>query len=230
MTDHDYSSFLPEITEKEFLYYRNQQRIADKIFRNRPGQDRKLFNKNDHHFIDNPMDEYPTKNYNGEHDKEHKKIIADVLDNSGSVYNQVYRKKNKRYRQIHLEYPVYGMLEAKNYKMFYNSAHSVTIYLTEDFITQLQSIIKPYLEMDNGTLDKNYNKLITRLGNIIASHVPYLDKCKRTVSKQIGRTIFANYWHNPLRKYNYPITVTYASYHNEIGVVACGISDIIELK
>ncbi len=93
MTDHDYSSFLPEITKEEFLYYRNQQRIADKIFRNRPGQDRKLFNKNDHHFIDNPMDECPTKNYNGEHDKEHKKIITEVLDNSGSVYNQVYRKK-----------------------------------------------------------------------------------------------------------------------------------------
>ena len=230
MTDHDYSSFLPGITKEEFLYYRNQQRIADKIFRNRPGQDRKLFNKNDHHFIDNPMDKYPTKNYNGEHDKEHKKIIADILDNSGSVYNQVYRKKNKRYRQIHLEYPVYGMLEAKNYKMFYNSTHSVTIYLTEDFITQLQSIIKPYLEMDNGTLDKNLNKLITRLGNIIASHIPYLDKCKRTVSKQIGRTIFANYWYTPMRKYKYPITVTRYSYCDEIGVAECGISAIIELK
>ena len=86
MTDHDYSSFLPEITKEELLYYRNQQRIADKIFRNRPGQDRKLFNKNEHHFIDNPMDKYPTKNYNGEHDKEHKKIITEVLDNSGSVF------------------------------------------------------------------------------------------------------------------------------------------------
>ena len=118
MTDHDYSSFLPEITEEELLYYRNQQRIADKIFRNRPGQDRKPFNKNEHHFIDNPMDEYPTKNYNGKHDKKHRKIIAAVLDSSGSVYNQVYRKKNKRYRQIHLDYPVYGMLVAKNYKMF----------------------------------------------------------------------------------------------------------------
>lgn len=207
MTNRDYSSLLPELTMEEIQKRKERQINADNI-----------------------MAEYTTKNYNGEHDKEHKKIIAAVLDSSGSVYNQVYRKKNKRYRQIHLDYPVYGMLEAKNYKMFYSDINSVTIYLTDDFITQLQSIIKPYLEMDNPTLDKNYNKLITQLGNIIASHVPYLDKCKKTVSKQIGRTIFANYWHNPLRKYNYPITVTYASYHNEIGVVAFGIFSIIELK
>lgn len=207
MTNRDYSSFLPELTMEEIQKRKERQINADNI-----------------------MAEYTTKIYNGEHDKEHKKIIAAVLDSSGSVYNQVYRKKNKRYRQIHLDYPVYGMLEAKNYKMFYSDINSVTIYLTEDFITQLQSIIIPYLEMDNSTLHKNLDKLITRLGNIIASHIPYLDKCKRTVSKKIGRTIFINYWYTPMRKYNYPITVTYASYHNEIGVVACGISAIIELK
>ena len=139
------------------------------------------------------MDKYPTKNYNGEHDKEHKKIITEVLDNSGSVYNQVYRKKNKRYKKIHLEYPAHGMLEAKNYKMFYSSTHSVTIYPSDEFITQLQSIIKPYLEMDNGTLDKNLNKLITRLGNIIASHIPYLDRCKRNLSKTYSTSKYIIY-------------------------------------
>ena len=207
MTNRDYSSLLPELTMEEIQKREERQINADNI-----------------------MAEYTTKNYNGKHDKKHRKIIAAVLDSSGSVYNQVYRKKNKRYRQIHLDYPVYGMLEAKNYKMFYSDTHSATIYLTEDFITQLQSIIKPYLEMDNSTLDKNLDKLITRLGNIIASHIPYLDKCKRTVSKQIGRTIFANYWHNPLRKYNYPITVTYASYYKVIDIAACGSSTTIELK
>ena len=140
MTDHDYSSFLPELTMEEIQKREERQINADNI-----------------------MAEYTTKNYNGKHDKEHKKIIADVLDNSGSIYNQVYRKKNKRYRQIHLEYPAHGMLEAKNYKMFYSSTHSVTIYPSDEFITQLQSIIKPYLEMDNGTLDKNYNKPLVHL-------------------------------------------------------------------
>ena len=207
MTNRDYSSLLPEFTMEEIQKREERQINADNI-----------------------MAEYTTKNYNGEHDKEHKKIIAAVLDSSGSVYNQVYRKKNKRYRQIHLDYPVYGMLVAKNYKMFYSDTHSVTIYLTDDFITQLQSIIKPYLEMDNTTLDKNYNKLITRLGNIIASHIPYLDKCKRTVSKQIGRTIFINLYYNQLSKYNHPITVTYRSYYDVIDVATYGTSTTIELK
>lgn len=207
MTNRDYSSLLPELTMEEIQKREERQINADNI-----------------------MAEYTTKNYNGEHDKEHKKIIAAVLDSSGSVYNQVYRKKNKRYRQIHLGYPVYGMLEAKNYKMFYSDTHSVTIYLTDDFITQLQSIIKPYLEMDNFTLDNNYNKLITRLGNIIASHIPYLDKCKRTVSKQIGRTIFINLYYNQLSKYNHPITVAYRSYYDVIDVATYGTSTTIELK
>ena len=207
MTNRDYSSLLPELTMEEIQKRKERQINADNI-----------------------MAEYTTKIYNGEHDKEHKKIIAAVLDSSGSVYNQVYRKKNKRYRQIHLDYPVYGMLVAKNYKMFYSDTHSVTIYLTDDFITQLQSIIKPYLEMDNPTLDKNYNKLITRLGNIIASHIPYLDKCKRTVSKQIGRTIFINLYYNQLSKYNHPITVTYRSYYDVIDVATYGTSTTIELK
>ena len=207
MTNRDYSSLLPELTMEEIQKRKERQINADNI-----------------------MAEYTTKNYNGEHDKEHKKIIAAVLDSSGSVYNQVYRKKNKRYRQIHLDYPVYGMLEAKNYKMLYSDTHSATIYLTEDFITQLQSIIKPYLEMDNSTLDKNLDKLITRLGNIIASHIPYLDKCKRTVSKQIGRTIFINLYYNQLSKYNHPITVAYRSYYDVIVVATYGSSTTIELK
>ncbi len=207
MTNRDYSSFLPELTMEEIQKRKERQINADNI-----------------------MAEYTTKNYNGEHDKKHRKIIAAVLDSSGSVYNQVYRKKNKRYRQIHLDYPVYGMLVAKNYKMFYSDIDSVIIYLTEDFITQLQSIIKPYLEMDNSTLDKNLDKLITRLGNIIASHIPYLDKCKRTVSEQIGRTIFINLYYNQLSKYNYPITVTYASYYDVIDVATYGSSTTIELK
>jgi nicotinamide riboside kinase len=207
MTNRDYSSLLPEFTMEEIQKREERQINADNI-----------------------MVEYTTKIYNGEHDKEHKKIIAAVLDSSGSVYNQVYRKKNKRYRQIHLDYPVYGMLEAKNYKMFYSDTHSVTIYLTDDFITQLQSIIKPYLEMDNTTLDKNLDKLVTRLGNIIASHIPYLDKCKRTVSKQIGRTIFINLYYNQLSKYNHPITVAYRSYYDVIDVATYGTSTTIELK
>lgn len=216
MSDRDHSSLL--------------QRFADKIFRNRPGQGIKLFNKNDHHFTDNPMVGYTTDAYNRYQVKIHLDTIADVLNNSGSIYNQVYRKKNKRYRQIHLDYPVYGMLVAKNYKMFYSDINSVTIYLTDDFITQLQSIIKPYLEMDNPALDKNYNKLITRLGNIIASHIPYLDKCKRTVSKQIGRTIFINLYYKQLSKYNHPITVAYRSYYDVIEVATYGTSTTIELK
>ena len=207
MTNRDYSSLLPELTMEEIQKREERQINADNI-----------------------MDEYTTKNYNGEHDKEHKKIIADVLNNSGSIYNQVYRKKNKRYRQIHLEYPAHGMLVAKNYKMFYSDINSATIYLTDDFITQLQSIIKPYLEMDNPTLDKNLDKLVTRLGNIIASHIPYLDKCKRTVSKQIGRTIFINLYYNQLSKYNHPITVAYRSYYDVIDVATYGTSTTIELK
>lgn len=207
MTNRDYSSLLPELT-MEGIQKREERQIN----------------------ADNIMAEYTTKIYNGKDDKKHRKIIAAVLDNSDSVYNQVYRKKNKRYRQIHLDYPVYGMLVAKNYKMFYSDINSVTIYLTDDFITQLQSIIKPYLEMDNTTLDKNLDKLITRLGNIIASHIPYLDKCKRTVSKQIGRTIFINLYYNQLSKYNHPITVAYRSYYNVIVVATYGSSTTIELK
>jgi hypothetical protein len=84
--------------------------------------------------------------------------------------------------------------------------------------------------MDNTTLDKNLDKLVTRLGNIIASHIPYLDKCKRTVSKQIGRTIFINLYYNPLKEYKYPISVTYRSYFNIIVIAACGTSTTIELK
>lgn len=207
MTNRDYSSLLPELTMEEIQKREERQINADNI-----------------------MAEYTTKIYNGKDDKKHRKIIAAVLDNSDSVYNQVYRKKNKRYRQIHLDYPVYGMLVAKNYKMFYSDINSVTIYLTDDFITQLQSIIKPYLEMDNTTLDKNLDKLVTRLGNIIASHIPYLDKCKRTVSKQIGRTIFINLYYNQLSKYNHPITVAYRSYYNVIVVATYGSSTTIELK
>ena len=156
MTNRDYSSFLPELTMEEIQKREERQINADNI-----------------------MAEYTTKIYNGKDDKKHRKIIAAVLDSSGSVYNQVYRKKNKRYRQIHLDYPVYGMLVAKNYKMFYSDINSATIYLTDDFITQLQSIIKPYLEMDNTTLDKNLDKLVTRLGNIIASHIPYRPAIRR---------------------------------------------------
>ena len=207
MTNRDYSSLLPELTMEEIQKREERQINADNI-----------------------IAEYTTKIYNGKHDKKHRKIIAAVLDSSGSVYNQVYRKKNKRYRQIHLDYPVYGMLVAKNYKMFYSDINSVTIYLTDDFITQLQSIIKPYLEMDNTTLDKNLDKLVTRLGNIIASHIPYLDKCKRTVSKQIGRTIFINLYYNQLSKYNHPITVAYRSYYDVIVVATYGSSTTIELK
>lgn len=207
MTNRDYSSLLPELT-MEGIQKREERQIN----------------------ADNIMAEYTTKIYNGKDDKKHRKIIAAVLDNSDSVYNQVYRKKNKRYRQIHLDYPVYGMLVAKNYKMFYSDINSVTIYLTDDFITQLQSIIKPYLEMDNTTLDKNLDKLVTRLGNIIASHIPYLDKCKRTVSKQIGRTIFINLYYNQLSKYNHPITVAYRSYYDVIVVATYGSSTTIELK
>lgn len=207
MTNRDYSSLLPELTMEEIQKREERQINADNI-----------------------MAEYTTKIYNGKDDKKHRKIIAAVLDNSDSVYNQVYRKKNKRYRQIHLDYPVYGMLVAKNYKMFYSDINSATIYLTDDFITQLQSIIKPYLEMDNTTLDKNLDKLITRLGNIIASHIPYLDKCKRTVSKQIGRTIFINLYYNQLSKYNHPITVAYRSYDDVIVVATYGSSTTIELK
>ena len=207
MTNRDYSSLLPELTMEEIQKREERQINADNI-----------------------MAEHTTKIYNGKHDKKHRKIISAVLDSSGSVYNQVYRKKNKRYRQIHLDYPVYGMLVAKNYKMFYSDINSVTIYLTDDFITQLQSIIKPYLEMDNTTLDKNLDKLVTRLGNIIASHIPYLDKCKKTVSKQIGRTIFINLYYNQLSKYNHPITVIYRSYYNVIDVATYGTSTTIVLK
>ncbi len=137
MLNRDYSSLLPEFTMEEIHKREEKQLNADNI-----------------------MQEYTTDVYNRYNAKVHLDTIAAVLDSPGSVYNQVYRKKNKRYRQIHLQHPVYGKLEAKNYKIYYSGTHNATIHLTDDFVTQLQSIIKPYLEMDNSTLDKNYNKLI----------------------------------------------------------------------
>jgi hypothetical protein len=62
MTNRDYSSLLPELTMEEIQKRKERQINADNI-----------------------MAEYTTKIYNGEHDKEHKKIIAAVLDSSGSI-------------------------------------------------------------------------------------------------------------------------------------------------